>query len=196
MSHILKIELQGSKPKITRKIIVPEDFTFYELHLVIQCVMNWRNEHLFQFYLGDNTQVDSVTIIDPDEIANPFRKEFKKYDALNTNIAHFLNNEVKKMIYIYDFGDDWEHVITVLKKPAEEVIKPLCLDGSNAAPIEDCGGIWGFYELLACIQKPKKNADEKEFLNWSGIPVNASYDEVYGFNLNTVNQRLMYAFLG
>lgn len=62
-----------------------------------------------------------------------------------------------KFIYIYDFGDDWEHVIEVEKILAPEagVRYPRCTDGARADPIEDCGGVWGYEELVEAAGNPK-----------------------------------------
>jgi hypothetical protein len=51
-----------------------------------------------------------------------------------------------KVVYVYDFGDDWRHDIVVEKiVPAEPgVAYPRCTGGQRAAPPEDCGGIWAF----------------------------------------------------
>jgi hypothetical protein len=53
-----------------------------------------------------------------------------------------------KVVYTYDFGDDWRHDIVVEKIiPAEPgVAYPRCTTGRRTAPPEDCGGIWAFVE--------------------------------------------------
>ena len=45
----LRIELKDSKPKIWRRIQVPVQFTFGQLHDVIQVAFGWENQHLHQF---------------------------------------------------------------------------------------------------------------------------------------------------
>ena len=59
--------------------------------------------------------------------------------------------ERAKVVYRYDFGDDWRHEIVVEKIiPAEPgVAYPRCTDGRRDAPPEDCGGIWVFNEQFA-----------------------------------------------
>ena len=43
---------------------------------------------------------------------------------------------------------------------------PVCLGGANACPPEDCGGLWGYYNLLEALSDPKHSdhADMKEWL--------------------------------
>lgn len=60
MAHKLKIVLQHTEPKIYRTVIVPENFTFDDLHMVIQCVMNWDNSNLYMFNLGAPYASDSI----------------------------------------------------------------------------------------------------------------------------------------
>ena len=74
-----------------------------------------------------------------------------------------------KFIYEYDFGDGWEHVIQVAKigRPADGVDYPVCLKGQLACPPEDCGGIWGYYEMLEALKDPKHEQHD-ELLEWIG----------------------------
>jgi hypothetical protein len=55
-----------------------------------------------------------------------------------------------RFTYVYDLGDDWTHEILFEGcVPREPRVKyPRCAEGEMACPPEDCGGIWGFYDLL------------------------------------------------
>jgi len=74
-----------------------------------------------------------------------------------------------KLIYEYDFGDGWEHAIEVQKiiEPEPGVQYPVCLGGKKACPPEDCGGIWGYYELLETIADPDAE-DHEDMVDWLG----------------------------
>lgn len=194
MAHKLKITLNYTDPKIHRTVIVPENFNFDELHFVIQCVMNWNDSHLYQFNIGAPYNSDSIRLSDDEEDDLFGFERHKKYNAEKIFLSDFFNGKLKKMNYIYDFGDDWMHTITVLKKPDEEVLYPKCVKGENAAPIDDIGGIWGFYDLIEASEKKRKNAEEKEMLEWAGIPKGKTYDDIYGFDIDRVNRRLIVAF--
>ena len=58
--------------------------------------------------------------------------------------------------YTYDFGDSWEHRLTVTDVRAGQpgVSYPRYIAGERNGPPEDCGGIPGFYELLEAITDP------------------------------------------
>ena len=74
-----------------------------------------------------------------------------------------------KMIYEYDLGDSWEHAIVLEKQlPADSnATYPMCIDGRLACPPEDCGGVWGFYEMLEALADPRHPRHE-EFRDWIG----------------------------
>lgn len=195
MSHKLKIVLNNTEPKIHRTVIVPENLNFYQLHIVIQCVMKWENDHLFKFNLGAPYRSDSIELKDDEDDFDDFwESRFETYDAEKTYLSQIFNGQKKKISYIYDFGDDWFHTITVLKKPTEEVLFPKCIKGESAAPIEDMGGIWGFYEFLDVINKKRKSEEDKEMMEWYGVPKGKTYEEIYGFDIDEVNERLTTVF--
>lgn len=190
MAHKLKITLQYTEPKIYRTVVVPEHFSFHELHYVIQCVMPWNNSHLYQFNTGRAYASDIISLINTDDemffggFSDP---QHDQYDANKTFLADFFNGKSKKMSYIYDLGDDWTHHIIVLKKPSEEVLISKCIKGENPAPIDDCGGIPGFYEIVEISKLKRKNEEEQEIMEWYGIPKNKTYEEVYKFDIDQTN---------
>ena len=197
MSHKLKIELKYTEPKIYRTVIVPEFLTFHDLHNVIQCVMNWEDSHLYQFNLGAPYKSDSVALKNDqdDDLSFIFGRRFEKYDSLNTTISEFFNGQKKSLNYIYDFGDDWIHSIKALKKPTLEVEIPKCITGENAAPIEDCGGVYGFYNLMETLNSKGKSIDKEDMRDLLGLGKKDTYESVYGFDLEKVNKKLAAEFL-
>jgi len=53
--------------------------------------------------------------------------------------------------------------------PGPEKKRAVCLAGEKACPPEDCGGIWGYYELLEALNNPKHESHQ-EMLDWLGEP--------------------------
>ena len=77
--------------------------------------------------------------------------------------------------YEYDFGDSWEHEITVekiLPSDAAATTVAVCLDGARACPPEDCGGVWGYANLLK-ILKNRKHPEHRSMMEWLGRPLDA-----------------------
>ena len=195
MSHKLKIVLKYTDPQVYRTVIVPEKFTFHDLHTVIQCVMNWENAHLYQFNLGAPYGSDSIKLLDDEgNFGSIFGNRFQEMDSTETYLSEIFNGQKKKINYIYDFGDDWHHEIRVLKKPKDEVLYPKCIKGENAAPIEDCGSYPGFYNLIKASKKKRKTKEDKEMLEWYGIPEGATYEMLYAFDLEDINVILLECF--
>ena len=81
------------------------------------------------------------------------------------------------MVYDYDFGDSWEHIVTlekILPADASTSAKAVCLAGSHACPPEDCGGIGGYEQLLRVLRN-KKHREHKNMKAWLGRPFDPEY---------------------
>ncbi|WPL17160.1 Site-specific recombinase XerD [Thiorhodovibrio winogradskyi] len=173
----LKVTLKGTKPPIWRRLLVPADLPLGKLHEVLQLVMGWENYHLHQFISGGRFfgMQDGEFSLDAEiEDENQFK------------IKDLLSAEKETLGYEYDFGDSWDHKI-VLEKilPAEDGQQPpRCIKGMRACPPEDCGGIWGYQELLETLSDPK-NPDYEEMLEWVG----GEFDPEL-FDIGRVNKQL------
>jgi hypothetical protein len=158
----LKVTLKRSRPPIWRRIQVPYDSTFEDLHEDIQLAMGWHNYHMHSFSFRDNYSGQNLIIgpADDDEADHKERRELLK---------EWFPRLGKKCEYTYDFGDDWEHTILFEDiLPAGSGIKyPLCVAGKRACPPEDSGGTWGYEDMLETIKDPK-NEQYEEILEWLG----------------------------
>ncbi|MES2572601.1 MAG: plasmid pRiA4b ORF-3 family protein [Verrucomicrobiota bacterium] len=162
----LHIELQGVKPAIWRRLLVPADANLGWLHAVIQTAMGWTNSHLHQYYAGDKL------ISDPTFALKVFEDDPPVLDEGKVRIDEVLNAPGQKLMYEYDFGDSWGHVITLeaVSQPGLAIEKKaVCIDGAQAAPPEDCGGVPG-YEQLLNVLKNKKHPEHKAMKQWLGGP--------------------------
>lgn len=171
----LKVTLKDSKPPIWRRIQVTDDITLHYLHQILQVVMGWEDYHLHQFIIS-GTYYGKV---DPDYGADMCSENDVKLNQV-------VKNEKFKFNYEYDFGDAWQHQILVEKilPLQKDTHYPLCLVGKCACPPEDCGGIWGYAELLEVMQDPD-HPEYEERLEWLG----GSFEPEV-FNLDEVNQVL------
>jgi len=151
----LDVWLAGSDPLIWRSLVVPADITPAGLHNVIQAVMPWESCHLYAFRTRRG-QGYSPSI--PGEPG--FLEEIGAAPDTSVQLRDLFEDLKETLIYIYDMGDGWEHGIKLIDTHAdasafEQV--PMCLDGANNAPPEDCGGIPGFYQLLEALTDPDPN---------------------------------------
>ena len=144
----LKVTLKGTNPPIWRRLLVEGSTRLDQLHVVIQAAFGWWNYHLYEFEL-DGTRYG---IPDPDadwDFGPPAR------DARGTRLDEAADAGTS-FDYTYDFGDNWEHEVAVEKvldtSPVASL--PACVDGRRACPPEDCGGVWGYEELLTILADP------------------------------------------
>ncbi len=143
-TYQFKVKLRGAtKPPVWRRVLVPADFTFSGLHAVIQEAFGWWNEHLYCF--GDTPYRRQLTIAEPNEDD----WDEPDYNAREFTIGEFFGEGTgaQKLCYVYDFGDDWIHDITLEQVIDRESSHATCTAGKGACPEEDCGGVWGYEEM-------------------------------------------------
>jgi Plasmid pRiA4b ORF-3-like protein len=75
----------------------------------------------------------------------------------------------RTLVYLYDFGDGWEHTIKIerLAVPEPGEFYPRLVEVAGRCPPEDCGGPWGYAELLAAIKDPRHER-HAELTEWIG----------------------------
>ena len=160
----IKVGLRGAKPPIWRRLQVPADISLARLHAVIQVAFDWDDSHL-----------------------HVFETPYGKFGTADTDLGHRAEAPVtleqvapavkSKIRYTYDFGDDWEHEILVEKVLDHDktATYPRCTGGRRAAPPEDCGGIWGYAELVQILSDPT-DPEHEERLEWLGLDDAADFD--------------------
>ncbi|MDI3524632.1 MULTISPECIES: plasmid pRiA4b ORF-3 family protein [unclassified Kosmotoga] len=185
-----KITLKGIKPPIWRRIQVPETYTFWDLHVAIQDAMGWLDYHLHEFEIINPSTGLKVNIGIPDE---DFGRDV--LPGWKQKIADYFSMENPKANYTYDFGDNWEHKIELEKiLPREKgVTYPVCIKGKRACPPEDCGGVWGYEELLEAIKDPAHERHE-ELLEWLGEDFDPEHFDVNEVSFDDPNKRLKNIF--
>jgi hypothetical protein len=143
----VRIELRETDPLIWREVEVSTSITLKVLHDVIQAVMGWFDYHLWEFTIG--------------------KQRYSKKEAAKVRLRDVLKSRKTTIDYLYDFGDSWEHRLTVTSVRAgdPEASYPRYVRGEKNAPPEDCGGLPGFYEMLEALADPDhpNHADATEW---------------------------------
>ncbi len=156
----MRIDLRGAKPPIWRRIEVP-DCTLAELHVAIQIAMGWTDSHLHEFEI-DGEGYSCPSPFGGDEYMDTI-------DSTDVWLSEVIRGKGTKFDYLYDFGGSWEHTIKVeaVEPSKPSVAYPRCLTGKRNGPVEDCGGIWGYEELLEILSDPK-HPEYEERIDWCG----------------------------
>ena len=151
----IQIVLKGSKPKIWRRILIDSDTLLIDLHKIIQTTMGWTNSHLHLFS-------DGYEEYSPKE----FEVEYT-VDSRTVRLNQILKKEKSSINYEYDFGDNWQHTLILEKilSPDNQLQIPRCIAGRRNCPPEDCGGIWGYSEMLKILKQPD-HEEYKSYMEW------------------------------
>lgn len=159
-TYRVRVTLTDAIPPIWRMLEVPGDITLARLHDVIQTAFGWTDMHMHMF----RTDFGDFGTPDP---------EFGCRSEKPVTLEQVVAAPGAKLSYIYDFGDDWAHDLVVEAVAARldadtDAGRPRCIDGGRAAPPEDCGGIFGYEDLLETLAD-HNNPDHANVLEWLGI---------------------------
>ena len=181
-SYIIKVTIKNTHPPVWRRLQIPAGITFHELNAIIQLAFDWSGYHLYSFEIGN------LLIEIPDDIFDDF--DYKVINSKRTKVDKYFD-EIEKLEYTYDFGDNWIHNIQIenVAESEEKLKNPVCLKAKMASLPEDCGGPWGYEDLLDVINNPK---DEryKDMKDWLEQGYSVWYDDRTYVDLNRINREL------
>ncbi|RKT72491.1 pRiA4b ORF-3-like protein [Saccharothrix variisporea] len=174
VGYELEIRLRYvENPPVWRRLRVPAELTLGELHHVVQVAMGWDNSHMHAFEHRTGRYGTSDRDLG-------FRDEHA------VTVSQLLAKVGDKILYTYDFGDDWEHDITLKKiVPSSDI---ACTAGEGACPPEDCGGPGGYENLKAAVTDPTAQ-DHADLLEWLGLDSGDDFDPTT-FSPETTTQAL------
>jgi len=149
-----------------RKLIVPANITFLQLHKVLQTAFDWQNYHLFSFdiYDGDSIREEPIASLVYHEEDLEFLEGARIMRGVSIN--EYLPAH-KYLLYTYDYGDNWQHYIEITGVlEAYSGPCPVCMAGEGNSPPEDVGGAPGFENFLEILSDPEHDEYE-DTLAWS-----------------------------
>lgn len=178
MIYQFKVTLEDIHPPIWRSFQVDHSITFDQLHQTIQSVMGWTDSHLYEFNFGKKF----ILIPDPDFPPGNRTELHAKIETINQHIRL----EGQKVEYIYDFGDYWVHrlILENILPSEEDKHYPYCQGGARNCPPEDCGGPYGYQQVVEILSNPD-HPEYKDHVEWVGD----DYDSEH-FDLEEVNEIL------
>lgn len=182
----LKVTLDGSKPPIWRRVLVPAGMPLPQLHQVIQAVFGWLDYHLHEFRVG-GFRGTAYAPVNPDG-DDEFYGESSR-DESTATVGELLPAVGSSMGYTYDFGDNWVLAIKLEKILANDGGQlPRCTAGRGMAPAEDSGGTWGWANIVQAVNDPQ-HEDHKEYREWLGMQPGDTLDPK-AFDVEAANEDL------
>lgn len=158
----LKITLQGTKPPVWRRFQTRSDTKLTRLHSMLLDIMGWSGYHLYEF------GVDGLHYTGPEELEEDIYDRGLQ-DGSKVQLSQVMSEVGDKIVYVYDFGDGWQHAIKLEKilDPVPGENYPICLAGARNCPPEDCGGPGGYADLLKTLADPS-DPEHEQMKEWVG----------------------------
>lgn len=162
-----RVSLDGILPAIERTFVIDERYSLEDLHFHIQAAMGWQTNHLYEFRIK--------------------AKSISRFCEIDT-LSSITDEDLNSFTYIYDFGDNWCHTVSLLgRRPRKDAKEGAILSGARSCPPEDCGGVDGYERLLEILLDPS-NLEYEETKDWVGDfqaekfsqkTANETLDEIY-----------------
>lgn len=145
--YTLRVTLKGLQPAIYRKFNVPSNISLRLLSELIIDLMGWEGSHLNQFRKGDDYYAPAYQ---RDNEMPVFFGPARNHNQEDFALSNILCEKGKTLEWEYDFGDSWRHEVRLssIGEYAEGEAPISFVKGERACPPEDCGGIWGYEDLL------------------------------------------------
>ncbi len=153
-----------------RRIIIPLNYTFHQLHTALQGLFAWQGIHLHEFTI--ETYPDGRV----KETITEGEKEIVAEGETCWEDSEVLLSEVfpahREITYTYDFGDNWEHRISLIKIHDDYGSDiPVCLNFEGESPLEDSGGPPGYERMMAVLNDQEHPAHDQiakqvKFFSW------------------------------
>ena len=165
----VRIELREIEPTLWRRVDIPLTSTLLALHDIIQVTVGWTDSHLFEFVVGGRVYGDRVY---SEPLSDDELFERKVCNAEGVRLRTLIGRGVERLLYVYDFGDDWCHdvIIEDVRDEAPDIDYPAFVAGERRrCPPEDVGGVPGFMRFLEAALNPFDD-EQEEVLTWYGKP--------------------------
>jgi hypothetical protein len=183
----LHIELLDTEPRIWRELRVPAVIGLPGLHRAIQLAFGWEDRHGHLFSV-DSAFAGRRIFAGDEELALDLEAEL----AAEATLADALQGSSKSPLrYEYDFGDGWEHEITVAGHAVVPQGSLTCLAGANRGPIEDSGGPGGYRDLCTVLADPRHpdHGNVRHWLDETTGGIGQDFDPA-AVDLDRINLRL------
>ena len=175
----LKISVVGSRGPFYRRILVPSNLEFINLHEVIQALMNWGDDKFFLF------QYAQAQITDPVQWEDDTAYE-DAYDAFDCNLAELVYVGSEFNYQYFDEEGEWQLLIAVENEQDRnpELNYPRCIEAVGGQLLEECKNIEDYYRVLSIFKNPE-HEEYEDILEWLGDEFDPDF-----FDIESINQEL------
>jgi Plasmid pRiA4b ORF-3-like protein len=173
----IAVTLRDVTPRVWRRLLVPAAMRLDRLHDTIQAAMGWTNSHLHAFRAEGGEYGPAFADLD-------YR------DERTATLQALVAEPGGRLVYSYDFGDDWEHDVVIEEVLVAEagVRYPRCAGGAGRCPPEDCGGSPGYGDLREVLADPARD-EHADMLEWLELAPASQFDPA-AFDVEAVNAAL------
>ena len=190
-TYQVRVDLTGTKPPLWRRLELSSDLFLNEVHEIIQIAFGWTDSHLHEFASGQD-YYHHLT----EHYLCPFQAEEGETGVPEQDVRldEVLAKPGDKLHYLYDFGDDWMHVIKLeAERPRDDdAPRALCIDGRRPGPSEDCGGVHSYEWITAAVDPshPEHAAAVIEYAHMYGEDADPGDYAPTPFDLDEINSGL------
>lgn len=179
----VRVELQSIRPKIWRRIDIPQSMTLSDLHVAVQLAMGWEFSHLWDFEIDDVHYTDAMfEYLGAEDDLNI------RCIANRMRLEHLIMQGVTRFVYNYDYGDDWNHhvILEDVRNGTPDERYPVLVDGERSCPPEDVGGLHGYMDFVEAVLNPF-HREHSECHEWHGGPFHPA-----NFDRSRIGEKLIY----
>ncbi|NEA30103.1 plasmid pRiA4b ORF-3 family protein [Streptomyces sp. SID13031] len=190
-TYRVRVDLAETKPPVWRRLELASDLFLNEVHDILQTAFGWTDSHLHEFASGKDYYDRSA-----EHYLCPFQADEGEIGVPEEDVRldEVLAKPGDKLMYLYDFGDGWMHVIKLEAELPRDDSAPnaVCIGGRRPSPSEDCGGVGGFELISAALDPghPEHAEAVAEFAHRYGEDVNPADWAPTPFDLERINRIL------
>jgi hypothetical protein len=164
-----RIVLKDTKPPIWRRIQVPDNYSFKDLHVAIQNVMDWEvyagSSYEFRIARPSKGLVETIACS-----CFGFSQYAGTHEPLK-RIADYFSPRNPKASYSSKHKSNWDFTIELEEILVADKFEkyPICIKGKRASPPEDCGGANKYQEILKTISESSSRSSGKALKLYQGV---------------------------
>lgn len=158
---VVKVFVDDTWPEIWRRIHIPGNFNFKQLERVIRTAMEWHGDELHLFEMKNPATHRKCKIAPRDGYYQVLWKPYEYVGELEAIVGKFFSETTREAKYKYDFGDSWDHILTLEEVIDDDGSPARCVAGEGFAPPVGCGGVDDYHRLMDVLGDPLHSKHEK-----------------------------------